>query len=192
MLDLPHLAQLMPALARPLHIIDLETTGFFKPGIVEFACLTMTVQGQCTVSSTLLNPGKRIDPRATDIHGIRDSDVAGKDSLSSHLPLFDKMYREGVISGFNIGTYDLRVLNANALSFKRPLPASPWMLDVREIWMGLTGRTRGKLVELAEHYKVTMREAHRAEADVLMTAQVLDAMIAEHGVDTIETYLRLA
>ena len=65
-------------LSRPLAIFDLETTGpdSSYDRIVEISILKLVPNGEPLHWTRRVNPGIRISPGATAIHGIRDEDVA--------------------------------------------------------------------------------------------------------------------
>jgi DNA polymerase III epsilon subunit-like protein len=178
----PLICELAAELKKPITIIDLETTGFVKPGVVEIACFKAKPDGKISYKSTLVDPERPIDPRASDVHGIRKHDVIGHKPLSAHLDFIARCYAEGVMSGFNVIGYDLRVLRENAAHYRYPALGPAQALDVRDLWKSISDTSKGKLVDIAQHYCVEVKDAHRALGDTLMTAHVLEAMLREHGI----------
>jgi DNA polymerase-3 subunit epsilon len=168
-------------LARPLAVIDLETTGV-KPlvdRIVEISILKLFPDGQRDLRTKRLNPGIPIPPEATAVHGIRDVDVAGlltfKDiaaGLNDHLFTCD-------LCGFNFKRFDLRLLQAEFqradVTFSLEGRA---ILDAMEIYHAYERRDLTAAVRFYLDRDHT--EAHSAEADVLATVQVMDAMLARY------------
>jgi DNA polymerase-3 subunit epsilon len=67
-------------LARPLAVIDLETTGTDpkKDRIVEISVLKIMPDGERIYRTRRLNPGIPIPAEASAIHGITDADVAAE------------------------------------------------------------------------------------------------------------------
>ena len=65
-------------LQRPLVFFDLETTGvdIATARIVQIAMHRMEPDGSSMEYEQLVNPGIPIPPGATQVHGIRDADVA--------------------------------------------------------------------------------------------------------------------
>lgn len=65
-------------LQRPLVFFDLETTGvdIATARIVQIALHRMEPDGSSMEYEQLVNPGIPIPPGATQVHGIRDADVA--------------------------------------------------------------------------------------------------------------------
>lgn len=99
------------------HVVtwDLETTGFSDASIVQIGALSASGRS----FETLVNPGRKIDRRATKVHGISDHSVRYK-------PTFPKAWRSLVaflrevqeadgqkpllLVGHNSKTYDERVV----------------------------------------------------------------------------------
>ncbi|OWK34230.1 3'-5' exonuclease [Fimbriiglobus ruber] len=65
-------------LARPLAVLDLETTGVdpARDRIVEFAVLKIAPDGRSQLCHQRVRPGVPIPPAATAVHGITDAAVA--------------------------------------------------------------------------------------------------------------------
>ena len=184
----PLIAQLAKRYQKPICILDLETTGFCKcpvRGIVDFAYIRIEPDGTFSEFSTLLDPGIPIDPRASDVHGIYEKDVDGKPKFDGLMPLLKALYSECVISGYNSRSFDISVLAENFDYYAGAFIKPEYQLDVRNIWQGKNRGSTGKLVDIANFFKVTTGTAHRAQGDVLTTTNLLEAMIAEYGIDYI-------
>jgi DNA polymerase-3 subunit epsilon len=169
-------------LDRPLAVLDLETTGTDpqKDRIVEISVLKVLPDGRWEHRTRRLNPGMPIPAVATAIHGITDADVAGE-------PRFEQV-AEGLLTfldgcdlcGFNLKKFDLRVLYAEFTRAGRTLPLEGRaVIDAMEIFHRYEPRDLGAAVRFylgREH-----DGAHSAAADVLATADVLDAMMARYA-----------
>lgn len=185
------ISTLADVFGRPISIFDTETTGLGKrenTGIVDIACLTVHASGKIDRLETLINPGMKIPRGASEVHGIFDADVKGAPSFDSVAGYMRDVFSGHVISGFNSKRYDFPIVllriqaslgsaNVNI----QHLESSSVHFDVRDAWKVLSGTSKGKLVEVAQHYQVQVDVAHRAMADVLTTARVLEAMINIHG-----------
>lgn len=100
-------------LARPLAIIDLETTGIDvrNDRIVEISILKILPDGEGNIHITRrVNPERPIQKQTSAIHGILDGCVA-------NLPTFKKIAIEVLqlledcdLCGFNLKRFDLRML----------------------------------------------------------------------------------
>lgn len=169
-------------LHKPLAIIDLETTGTDPQTdrIVEIGILKALPDGGKEHRNHRVNPGIPIPPEATVIHGIADIDVANEPrfvQLAANL----RAFLEGCdLCGFNLKRFDLRVLyvefNRASLPFSLEGRA---ILDPMEIFHAREPRD----LRAAVHFYCgrEYENAHTAFADVLATADVLDAMLDRYG-----------
>lgn len=105
-------------LERPLVSFDLETTGLDpkKDRIVEIATIKLMPSGSHIQKVARLNPEQPIPSEATEVHGIRDEDVADA-------PTFRRIYKslfsflsDCDYTGYNIAKFDVPLLSAE---FKR-------------------------------------------------------------------------
>src|SRR5258706_12121867 len=100
-------------LDRPLAVLDLETTGIDPKldRIIEVSVLKLVPGGGHDHRTRRVNPGVRIPPEATAIHGITD-DVADCPTFRAIAPGLAR-YLDGCdLCGFSILKYDLRLLAA--------------------------------------------------------------------------------
>lgn len=169
------------ALTRPLAVIDLETTGTNadRDRIVEISVLRLTLDGERTHRTRRLNPGVPIPAAATNIHGIRDSDVASE-------PHFEQVaqglleFLDGCdLCGYNLKKFDLRVLYCEFRRAGRSLSLEGGaIVDPMQVFHHFEPRDLTAAVR-----KFLNREhegAHSAATDVLATVEVLDAMVAHY------------
>ncbi|HEY6437082.1 MAG TPA: hypothetical protein VIY47_10865, partial [Ignavibacteriaceae bacterium] len=86
--------------------------------------------------------------------------------------------------GFNSHSFDVPALISQQ---KRYLPQEYFPnvdhRDVRNFWRHISGNSKGKLTEVGLHYRAKIEGAHRALADVWTCAQILEAMLEEHGLE---------
>lgn len=185
----PFLRALSEKINRPLYVLSIETTGFYKPGIVKISCIGISPQGEVARKDIMINPKKKIDPRATAIHGISDDHVKNESFFDRHIPLIEKMYKSGVVCGYE-NDYDFRLIKNNVQSSCFDLPGPKMTLDIRNLRIGLTGtRKDSKMINLLYHYNVDPGESRLYENDVLLKTSVLDAMVAQHGISLVENYI---
>ena len=169
------------ALDRPLAVLDLETTGTdtSEDRIVEICVLKVFPDNSNSIRTARINPGRPIPAAATAVHGITDEDVAGKPrfarvaaSLAAHLEGCD-------LCGFNLLRFDVKVLVAE---FRRA--GVPFALDGRRFLdpcVIFHSREKRDLAAAVLHYCGREHDgAHRAEADVLAAAAVLDAQVLRY------------
>lgn len=104
------LAELLK-LERPIVTIDTETTGVLKiDRIVSIAVTRHELNKNPVAWSSLVNPGIRIPPEVTKVHGITDEMVAGAPTWDK---LAEPLTRKGLTScdfcGQNVW-FDLEVI----------------------------------------------------------------------------------
>jgi DNA polymerase-3 subunit epsilon len=169
-------------LTRPLAVIDLETTGIDpqKDRIIEISILKILSAGQRIQRTRRLNPGVPIPPEATAIHGITDADVAGEPRFEQ---VADRLlaFLDGCdLCGFNLKRFDLRVLYCQFARAGRSLSLEGRALvDPMQIFHRCEPRD---LPAAVRRYLGREHEGgHSAAADVMATAEVLDAMVARYA-----------
>src|SRR3954454_23905537 len=101
-------------LDRPLAVLDLETTGTDTKidRIIEVSVLKLSPGGQADHRTRRVNPGVPIPPEATAVHGITDDDVADCPAFRAIAPGLARFLDGCDLAGFNVLTYDLRLLAA--------------------------------------------------------------------------------
>lgn len=165
-------------LKRPLVFFDLETTGVDPQSdrIVEFAAVKLQVGGGDEELTMLVNPGRPIPPVATEIHGIKDEDVADLPKFAHFAPEIYKFIDGCDLAGFNVRRFDVPLLQEElmrcglSLDFK-----SLHIVDACDIFHKREPRTLEGAVKFycgREHEK-----AHQALADVNATMTVLAAQL---------------
>lgn len=167
-------------LERPLTWVDLETTGKdpLKARIVEIGLIQFKTDAEPVTYSTLVNPEEPIPAGATEKHGITDDMVKDKPTWAQLAPSLVRAFRGCDIAGYNVARYDMAVLKAEfgragiSTELKSDEPA-PRILDGFKLWQITDPRT------LTDYVRVMLGEthegAHRADADILMTARAVVA-----------------
>jgi DNA polymerase III epsilon subunit-like protein len=181
------IVELVRRLNRPLTIYDLEGTGFRCPtfGITEVGALTILPDGRAMLYGGLVNPEFPITAKARQVTGITDKMVANQETWGvRYARHFDKISREHIISGFNICTFDNpAVIDQNA-RYGITTPKFNAVVDVRRMYQkaaNVKGQS-GKLEEVAALYGVQRKgDAHRATSDVILTAELLEALLKQYG-----------
>jgi DNA polymerase-3 subunit epsilon len=169
-------------LVRPLVVLDLETTGIDPKvdRIVEIGALKLSPGGARDHRARRLNPEIPIPPAATAIHGITNADVAD-------CPRFPQVavglaaFLDGCdLAGFNIKRYDLKLLCAEFARTRTTFSVTGRaIVDALEIFHVKERRDLTAAMRLyceREH-----AGAHGAGADVMATAEILDAMLARYS-----------
>lgn len=190
-------AALAKALGLPITVFDLEGTGFRGPtfGITEVCCFTVTLRGNGVVHTHLIDPERPIDPRVSQLTGITQSMVRGKETWGHrYAKHFQDLAKTQWVAGFNIKTFDCpAVLEMNERYGFSIEEGFPRILDVRQLYLTLEKpeSKKGKLGDIAEFYGITPQgHLHRAEADVILTLETLDAMVEGYGVQELVNALQ--
>jgi DNA polymerase III subunit epsilon len=165
-------------LKKPIAFFDLETTGISitHDRIVEIAVLKIHPNGLKETKTWLVNPTIPIPKEASDIHGIKDEDVADKPTFKEIAKQVDEFMSHCDLGGFNSNRFDIPLLVEELLrvdiDFKIP---SRKFVDVQTIFHKMEQRN------LTAAYKFycekSLENAHSAEADITATYEVLEAQI---------------
>jgi DNA polymerase-3 subunit epsilon len=166
---------------RPVVFFDLETTGISVPvdRIVEVTAVRLTPDGKREIWSNRVNPGRPIPKSATDVHGIKDEDVAGLPEFDYFANQLLEFIGDADLGGFGISRLDIPLLEAEfrrvGLDFSR---RGRRILDAQILFHMLEPRDLS-----AAHRKYCGAElgnAHTSEADVVASMDVLDGMLDVH------------
>lgn len=156
-------------------IFDVETTGM-KPedghAIVELAA--QRVRGGMVVDtfSTIVNPGRHVDPEAVAVHGITNEMIAKEGKpLIEVIPAFMLFCEGATLVAHNI-KFDLGFLNSHLRQFGLP-PLANATLDTLELARQKVAVASYALSYLAKHFGIPQPTAHRALADVEVTRELL-------------------
>lgn len=99
-------------LERPLVSFDLEVTGLdpTEHRIVEIAAIKLMPDGSSVEKVTLVNPGCKIPPDATAVHGISDKDVENAPLFKQLAVSLLKFFSDCDLTGYNIAAFDIPFL----------------------------------------------------------------------------------
>jgi DNA polymerase III subunit epsilon len=168
----------------PLVILDTETTGLY-PGlghrVVEIGAIRLENWREVGQMSALLQPGRKMDPKASSVNGISDDDLLGRPTFSQVanelLALLDGAVLVAHNAEFDAGFLgqELLIHGLKTSGVPETLP-NPWLCTLqlarRHFHFG-----RNNLSHIAAHLGVRMGRAHRALSDVYMTAEILKRMV---------------
>ncbi len=165
-------------LDRPLCVFDLEATGtdVQQDRIVEICVLRREIDGREILFSSLVNPGVPIPAEASEIHHITNEMVAHQPRFADLVSPVLKIFEGADLSGFNAAKYDIPLLSAE---FKRA--GVDWPGPNRRVIDSFTIFSRKERRNLSAAYQFycgkDLSGAHRAEADVRATAEILWAQV---------------
>ena len=165
-------------LERPIAFIDVETTGLnpYSDRIVELSILKIHPDSGEEYKSHRINPGIPIPVSATAIHGITDADVESEPMFRQYARNIRDFLEDCDISGFNVIRFDLPCLEAEFaranVDFSRQ---GRYLVDSQVIFHKREPR------DLEAAYRKycggEMKNAHSAEEDAKVSAEVLDGQI---------------
>jgi DNA polymerase III subunit epsilon len=164
--------------------LDFEATSASPrfARIVSAAAVTFSSGAVAETLYSLVDPGERISKESTQIHGIRDSDVAAAPSTASVLKqLVPLLCSRRVIVGYNIVEYDLPLLAAECRRCGVDAAALQHctVYDVYQ-WTPVQ-RTGRSLTAQCTRYGVGLTRAHSADADAEATGRLFLAMLGRVG-----------
>ena len=183
-------------LDRPLVIFDLETTGTdpATDRIVEICAVRLGPDGSRESRTRRINPGRPIPPDATAVHGIRDEDVRDEPSFRQIARGLLEFLQGADLAGFNVSRFDVPLLDREFHDCDLDLA-----LPTRRIVDAMTIFHRKEPRDLSAAVRFYLDRdhegAHSAEADVVATADVLDAQLDRYSdlprsVDELDAWLR--
>ena len=160
----------------PYVVFDVETTGSAagKGGaITEFGALKL-VRGEVVDQfSTLVNPGRPIDPFVVRLTGITDRMVSDAPSIFEVMPRFEEFVEGCVLVGHNVH-FDCSFVTAARGG--TPLPNE--VLDTLKLARCLVpGLKRYRLSSLVSHFGVRQAPNHRALSDAAATTEVFRKLL---------------
>lgn len=169
----------LPLHSLPAIVADTETTGLdtATDRIIEIAAVRVH---NGTVSddrfSELVQPGLPVPAKSTEIHGIRDADLAQAETFPAVMTRFAGWAGGDVLIGYSLG-FDLAVLEAEHLRAGLKWQA-PRTLDVRHLVQLVAPDLPGQTLDIAaEWLGIEITDRHRALGDALVTAQIFNALI---------------
>ena len=166
----------------PVVVLDTETTGLdaSRDAIVSVGAVRCHGQRlyRATVLDLLVDPGRRIPARATAVHGIDDSMVAGKPKIVEVLPAVEALMAGTVVVGHQIG-FDLALFEQACRWAGRPWVPPP-RLDILLLSAALAPDENGhEIDDQAARMGVNISGRHTALGDALVTAELWVRLIPQ-------------
>ena len=173
-------------------VFDFETTGFNAGGgdsIIEIGAVKIENGEIVDTYQELIDPGRKLPKKITEITGIKDSDLKGKDTeenavkrfkewisdlpMVAHNAKFDVSFLEMAYKKYDLGEYTNTVIDTLQLSR---------VMD--------SGYSRHGLSQLVKRYEIDFDEEghHRADYDAKATGLVFHQMLVkmnESGIDNV-------
>lgn len=159
-------------------VFDLETTGLSPETdeIIEISGVKVRDGRAVEEFSTLVNPGRPIPYAASRVNGITDQMVQDAPPLSDALGRFLDFAGEDILVGHNIHTFDMPFLYHGA---RRALDRGVPNDYVDTLYLArncLPGLYRHRLTDVAAHFSIETKGAHRALNDCVMNQQCYERL----------------
>lgn len=157
--------------------LDLETTGLEaeRDAIIEIGCVKLIDDRVVAEWTSLVNPGRPIPLKITQLTGISDADVADAPALRHVGHELTRFIGTLPVVGHNVG-FDLGFLQARGLYHDNPA------VDTFELASLLLPRQdRYTLGNLAATFAIQLPDAHRALADARASMSLLLALVDYGG-----------
>ncbi len=178
-------------------IFDTETTGLdHKNGdrIVEIAAIRFQAQKKLGQFHSLVNPDRRISPRAFEVNRISQAMLENAPRMESILPEFLDFIQGSCLCSYNI-PFDLGFLNNELTLAGQKQLEHPEMADILVMSRRLLPKLESHALSfVAEQLGIEDQQRHRAFSDVELTWEVfrrLEDILGEKGVSGFESFLRL-
>ncbi|MBF0386836.1 MAG: 3'-5' exonuclease [Candidatus Omnitrophica bacterium] len=174
-------------------VFDVETTGLSVvegDRIIELAALRIKngVWAERVVS--LVNPGRPLSPGAQEVNGITEDMVLAAPSAAEFLPRMIEFTAQACLVAHN-ASFDIKFLAYElALGGRKLYDATPVIDTIKMAKAFLPYLSSYRLGSLANSLGVKVGLAHRAEADVEITAAVFQRLLAmaeDHNIHDLKT-----
>lgn len=162
-------------------VFDLETTGISPKTdeVIEISAVKVRSGKAAEEFNTLVNPKRRIPYGASQVNGITDDMVADAPLFEDVLKEFLEFTEGFVLVGHNIANFDMKFIYRDAMKFYGQIPTNDYVDTLNVARRHLPGLGHYRLVDLAEHYGISAKGAHRAINDCRMNQKVYECMVAE-------------
>ena len=170
----------------PLVILDTETTGlhpWLGHRIVEIGAIRLENGQVVDTFNQVLDPGRKMDPAATAVNGIQDSDLIGHpffaDIANNLLSFLDGALIVAHNAGFDADYLGMELFIDSYTSANPPVTLpNPWLCTLQLARKNFRFG-QNNLGNIAQQLGVRIGRAHRALNDVYTTLEVLKRMVNE-------------
>lgn len=168
--------------------VDIETTGCRSESdkIIEIGAVKVRNGQVVEIFNELIDPGINIPYFITELTGITDEMVKGKDSIKEVLPRFIEFSKDDILMGHNL-SFDFGFLKQKAtelgLDFEKE--GIDTLKIARKVHKDLESR---KLDYLCSYYGIKDENHHRAFNDARVTSELYDIFVEKFGEDYKEAF----
>jgi DNA polymerase-3 subunit epsilon len=171
----------MLQIAKPLAIVDLETTGvnLGTDRIIEIAIIKVMPDGKKTVKQKLINPEIPIPKSSSDIHGITDEKIKDAPSFRQVANELKQFLDNCDLGGYNSNRFDIPLLVEEFLRIGMEFDMKGRrLIDVQRVFHMMEQRTLSAAYRF--YCNKVLDGAHGAEIDATATLEVLEAQIEKY------------
>ncbi|MFH1715573.1 MAG: single-stranded-DNA-specific exonuclease RecJ [Elusimicrobiota bacterium] len=176
---------------KELVVIDTETTGSNPNNneLIEIGAVKIVNGVVKDTFSSLIKPENKIPDNVINIHGITDEMCKNAPYMEEVIPKFDKFLGDAILV-FHSAQFDLGFLQKE---YKKHLnkKIKNQVIDTLEMSRMMYPGIRHNLGKLAESFCIEHGGLHRALADAMVTASILDIMLTKQNL-RIQEYLNTA
>ena len=162
-------------------LFDLETTGTscIYDEVIEISAVKVRNGKVVEEFSQLVNPKRPIPYAASMVNHISDEMVANEPDFEQVLPEFLAFAGDDILVGHNIQTFDMKFLYRDCERFFQQELTNDYVDTLRVAKLCFPEWRHRRLSDLAEHYGISTRGAHRALTDCKMNQQVFEYLAQE-------------
>jgi DNA polymerase-3 subunit epsilon len=167
------------ASAQEFTAIDFETTGLNPGHLIEIAAVRVRADGTVLGElSTLINPGRGIDPGPTHIHRITRQQLDQAPSLGEVLGDFFDLCRGSVVVAHNL-PFEKRFLTEELIRLGVRIPELPGVCTLSASRLAFR-LPNYRLATVAAAIGITEYAAHTALADAQVCARLVSSLVMTH------------
>ena len=162
-------------------LFDLETTGTscIYDEVIEISAVKVRSGKVVEEFSQLVNPKRPIPYAASMVNHISDEMVANEPDFGQVLPEFLTFAGDDILVGHNIQTFDMKFLYRDCERLFQQKLTNDYVDTLRVAKLCFPEWRHRRLSDLAEHYGISTRGAHRALTDCKMNQQVFEYLAKE-------------
>lgn len=159
-------------------VFDLETTGVsvVKDDIIEISAVKVKGKKVVDTFSTLVNPQRSIPAQASAVNGITDDMVADAPDIREALADFLAFVGDEILVGHNIHTFDLKFIKKAADELFGKSVENDYIDTLTMARSCLPQLSHHRLVDVAAHFHISSKGAHRALNDCIMNQKCFEEL----------------
>lgn len=160
-------------------VFDIETTGLSKSDdeIIELSAVRFRGFHAERTFTTLIDPGRHIPSRITEITGITDEDVKRAPVFEEVKDGFLRFVGADALIGHNIRAFDLGFLHRRGVNVEDPKRTYWDTLNISRRLISKDSIENHKLETLLKYFGITRSSGHRGEIDSAATGVLFAALV---------------